>query len=240
MTEADKFEFSAIGYVDSCFKQKFTIPRQPGLVPEARAKLVLLPEYSHEEAIRGLEQYSHIWVLFVFHASQSTNKKLTVRPPRLGGKQRMGVFATRSNFRPNPIGQSVVKLDKVEKQQKQIVLHLSGVDILDKTPVLDIKPYLPFAESIPTASGGMAEKPPARKYAVKYTSKSRHQIEQASIALNINLMDLIDELLAYDPRPAFYEGRYSKDQFVTSLYDFDLTWTLQDREVIVTGFTKQV
>ena len=156
------FTFAPIGVIHSCFKEKFGIPRQPGLVPAARAVLELLPPYNRAEAVRGLEGFSHIWVSFVFHACLDAPWKPTVRPPRLGGNRRLGVFATRSTHRPNPIGLSAVELERIETGPGRVLLHLKGADLMDGTPVLDIKPYLPYSDVIPGATGGFAAEAPAR------------------------------------------------------------------------------
>ena len=127
-----------VGIVRSCFKEKFAIPRQPQLAPAARGVLELLPPFDQGEAVEGLEQVSHVWLLFLFHQALEDKPRLKVRPPRLGGNKSMGVFATRATHRPNGIGQSVVRLEGVEPGR----LLLSGIDLLDGTPVLDIKPYV--------------------------------------------------------------------------------------------------
>lgn len=133
-----------VGIVHSCFKEKFAIPRQPQLAPAARGVLELLPPFDQGDAVEGLEQVSHVWLLFLFHQALEDKPRLKVRPPRLGGNKSMGVFATRATHRPNGIGQSVVRLEGVEPGR----LLLSGIDLLDGTPVIDIKPYVPM----PTAS----------------------------------------------------------------------------------------
>ena len=133
--------FKPIGYLESPFKEKFGIPRQAGLAPEARAVVRLDP--AMRDGLQGLEGFSHVWILFVFHGHENDDGKLLVRPPRLGGTRKMGVFATRSPHRPNPIGLSLVRLEGVEPDESSPAIHVSGVDFLDGTPVLDIKPYLP-------------------------------------------------------------------------------------------------
>ena len=148
------YNLEPIGTIESCFKEKFGIPRQPGLAPAAQATLVLHPPYSNPGAMAGLEAFSHIWLIYIFHAIEKGKWKPTVRPPRLGGNKRTGVFATRSNFRPNPLGISAVKLEKIVPDGETIRLELSGVDLLDGTPVLDIKPYIPFADAHPDATSG--------------------------------------------------------------------------------------
>ena len=149
-----RYSFDPIGIVHSPFKEKFGIPRQPGLVPEAKARLEVLPPYDRSEAFCGLEDFSHIWVTFVFHEAICTRWQPTVRPPRLGGNRRIGVFSSRSPFRPNPIGMSVVALEGISNIEGKIELQLAGVDLLDGTPVLDIKPYIPYADSLPDARSG--------------------------------------------------------------------------------------
>lgn len=240
MPDKTVYEFSPVAFVKSCFKQKFTIPRQPGLVKHAIAELVFLSEFSQEESFRGIEKFSHLWIVFVFHKSIRHNKKTTVRPPRLGGREKRGVFATRSNFRPNPIGQSVVKLEKVEKRGKHYVLQVSGVDLLDGTPVLDVKPYIPYADSIPDATADFASTPPPAKYHVRYTSQALEQIQSDSKRLNKDLKALVDELLTFDPRPAFYDGEVEKSVFVTQIYDRHLRWEIVQNEVLVLEYVADI
>ena len=159
------WKFEPVAVVHSCFAEKFAIPRQPLLAPAATATLELLPPYDQPEALEGLEGVSHLWLLFVFHAAGHGSKHLRVRPPRLGGNQRIGVFASRAPHRPNPIGQSVVRLEGIVDGR----LLLSGVDLLDGTPVLDIKPYVPYADAIGDAHNSLAPAPPAP---IKRTSSS--------------------------------------------------------------------
>ncbi len=140
------------------FPEKFGIPRQSGLAEGLEGRIVFRPEYRIADAVRGLEDFSHIWLLWQFSECADKPWSPTVRPPRLGGNKRMGVFATRSPFRPNSIGLSAVKLERITFEGAHgPVIYVSGVDIMDKTPVFDIKPYLPFADSIPKASAGFAE-----------------------------------------------------------------------------------
>lgn len=149
-------ELKTIAYMKSDFPTKFGLPRQSGLVEELRGKIVFEKEYAVPEAVRGLEGFSHIWLLWGFSEAEREKWSPTVRPPRLGGNIRMGVFATRSPFRPNPIGLSCVKLDRIVTDGSGIVLEVSGADLMDGTPIYDIKPYLPFADAYPEASGGFA------------------------------------------------------------------------------------
>lgn len=231
------FKFNQIGIIHSCFKEKFGIPRQPGLVTEAKATLELLPPYNRAEAVRGLEEFSHIWVTFVFHACLTAEWKPTVRPPRLGGNKRLGVFATRSTHRPNPIGLSVVKLDNISLENGKVVLNLSGVDLLDGTPVLDIKPYLPYADMVDDATGGFAPDAPQIKFDVQFSEQARqlcHQIKTAEI----DLQTLIAQLLSHDPRPAYYGEDEARKRFGMRLLDYDVKWEIEGMNALVTEIVK--
>lgn len=222
------FTFSPIGVIHSCFKEKFGIPRQPGLVPEARAILELLPPYNRPEAVRGLEDFSHIWISFVFHACVGESWKPTVRPPRLGGNRRLGVFATRSTYRPNPIGLSAVKLERIVAEQGKVLLHLSGIDLLDGTPVLDIKPYLPYSDRIAEATGGFAAAAPAAPFEVRFSQSALD-----FCATVPQLEALIRPLLSLDPRPAYYGKSDGKEIFGMKLLDYDVQWEIDGNVVLV-------
>ena len=216
--------FQPIGYITSCYQEKFGIPRQPGLVTAAKSQLLLNDEFN-EESIRGLEGFSHIWLQFVFHQTQQQGWKPMVRPPRLGGNKKVGVFATRSTFRPNPIGLSVVKLSDIEVNKSKVVLHLLGCDLLNKTPVLDIKPYLPYVDSIPGTSGGFAAEKPEVLFAVIFTPLANKQCEQARRRLGEDITLLITQILALDPKPGYQDKQSTKDRiYRMKLYDFDLSW----------------
>lgn len=156
--------FEPIGVIRSCFREKFGIPRQAGLVAEAPATLEIMAPYNRAEAFRGLAEFSHVWIVFLFHDINRDGWRPTVRPPRLGGNKRVGVFATRSGYRPNPIGLSAVALEKITQESGKLRLHLTGGDFLDGTPVLDVKPYVPYADRLPAATGGFAAAPPQRAW----------------------------------------------------------------------------
>lgn len=182
-----------IGIVHSCFGGKFGVPRQPGLCPSAWGRLVFHETYRSPEAIRGIEGFSHLWLIFGFHETAEQGWKPTVRPPRLGGNQRVGVFASRSTFRPNGLGLSLVKLEGVDGND----LLLGGVDLIDGTPVYDIKPYLPYAESIPDAAAGFAgDEIPRLKVELA------EEAVAAFDSLSARDQAVIREVLALDPRPA--------------------------------------
>ena len=188
-----------IAHIHTEFPSKFGVPRQSGLVPGLQGEIVFTPEYRCPEALRGLEDFSHIWLLWGFSEAVREGWSPTVRPPRLGGNKRMGVFATRSPFRPNPIGLSCVKLEAILPQSPQgPLLRVSGADLMDGTPLYDIKPYLPYTDSRPEASGGFAE--PLREYrlAVEIPPELLQQIPPER-------RDALRELLAQDPRPSYQQ-----------------------------------
>jgi len=187
-----------IGTVRSCFGGKFGVPRQPGLCPSAWGTLVFHEPYRSPEAIRGIEGFSHLWLIFGFHETLHRGWKPTVRPPRLGGNQRVGVFASRSTFRPNGLGLSLVRLEGIDRTSaKAPVLMLGGLDLLDGTPVHDIKPYLPYAESIPDAAAGFA-----REEIPRLKVETSDAAAAAFASLPERAQALIREALALDPRPA--------------------------------------
>lgn len=228
------FTFEPVGIIHSCFKEKFGIPRQPGLVADARAVLELLPPYNRAEAVRGLEGFSHVWVSFVFHACLGEPWKPTVRPPRLGGNRRLGVFATRSTHRPNPIGLSVVELERVVAEPGRVELHLKGVDLLDGTPVLDIKPYLPYVDSLPDAAGGFAPDAPAARFEVRFSPGALDVCATAGERA-AGMEVLIRQILGHDPRPAYYGKDDGKRAFGMRLFDYDVKWEVAGNTVYVTG-----
>ncbi len=187
-----------IGVVHSCFGGKFGVPRQPGLCPSAWGTLVFRESYRSPEAVRGLEGFSHLWLIFGFHETAGEGWKPTVRPPRLGGNQRVGVFASRSTFRPNGLGLSLVRLEGIETRGAEgPVLLLGGLDLIDGTPVYDIKPYLAYAESIPGASAGFAGEgiPRLRVEVADEAADEWAELPGRARAL-------IGEALSLDPRPA--------------------------------------
>lgn len=227
------YHFEAIGLIHSCYKEKFGIPRQPGLVSEARATLELLPPYNRREALAGLEGFSHVWILFVFHGIRRDEWRPTVRPPRLGGNKRLGVFATRSTFRPNPIGLSVVELEDIELSQGKVLLHLRGSDLLDGTPVLDIKPYLPYADSVAGAKAGFAPALPEARQTVVFTPEAERQCVAYENDARKNLKALITQILEQDPRPAYRGSDDDRNEYGMRLYDFNLRWCVDDGVAIV-------
>jgi len=232
MQAKNSYQVSPIGIIHSCFKQKFGIPRQPRLVEEVTATLEMLPPCNRSETLEGLQAFSHIWLVFVFHALEPGVWHPTVRPPRLGGNQRVGVFASRSMFRPNPIGMSAVELTHIDTTGKSPVLHLRGIDLLDGTPVIDIKPYIPYADRIDNARSSYANSAPEKKLQVQFSARASEQLA-ARQAQHPQLKPMIQHLLALDPRPAYQQEKPTSDSFGMRLYDFDVKWTVQDKVVLV-------
>ncbi len=229
------YPFEPIGIIRSCFKEKFGTPRQPGLVKEATAQVEILPPFQHEEAFRELGAFSHIWILFVFHQCIQSGWKATVRPPRLGGNRRVGVFASRSGFRPNPIGQSAVALSSIELGKKRVCLHINGTDLIDGTPVLDIKPYLSYADSLPQAKCGYAQDPPAAVRPVVFPEDAARTC-RALESRYPHLKRLITKLLAMDPRPG-YKKPAEKRSYGLRLWDVNIRFLIQENQVVVKSLT---
>ena len=188
-----------IAHIRSQFPTKFGVPRQAGLVEGLRAAVVFEPEYRVPDALRGIEGFSHLWLIWEFSENKRAGWSPTVRPPRLGGNQRLGVFATRSPFRPNPIGLSCVRLERVELSTPDgPALYVSGADLVDGTPILDIKPYLPYADCRPEASGGFTERAPRQALEVDCGPELLERVPAAKRAALLGV-------LAQDPRPSYQE-----------------------------------
>lgn len=185
-----------IAHIKSDFPAKFGIPHQSGRIEELKAEIVFEPEYRNPDAVRGLEEYTHIWLIWEFSQAVRQSWSPTVRPPRLGGNVRKGVFATRSPFRPNPIGLSSVKLEKVEFTDMGPVLHVSGADLMDGTPIYDIKPYLAYVDSHPQAAGGFTDRIVDHKLKVDFPENLLGKIPEEKRAALL-------AVLANDPRPGY-------------------------------------
>lgn len=221
------FSFEQIGVIRSPYKEKFAVPRQPGLVKHGSGELHLISPYNHAEAVRGLEAFSHLWVLFVFHQTMDGGWRPTVRPPRLGGNARMGVFATRSTFRPNPVGMSLVELNGIRCEKDQVILQLGSLDLVDGTPVIDIKPYLPFAEALPEAQASYAQHAPSANMSVSFSA----EIEALLPVLEKrypHLSSFICDVLAQDPRPAYRKGEELGKTYAVWLLDFNVRWRVTE------------
>jgi tRNA-Thr(GGU) m(6)t(6)A37 methyltransferase TsaA len=221
-----------IGVIRSCYREKFGVPRQAGLAPSARATLEIPLGPESRDALRGLEGFSHLWVIFWFHGVQDEGWRPLVRPPRLGGTRKMGVFASRSPHRPNPIGLSAVRLEGIELEGSDLArIEVSGGDFLDGTPVLDIKPYLPYADSIPSAHPGWAE-PPLPRMEVAFSPEAEHALEG-----DPNLRQLVLETVGLDPRPAFQASSASRGEGVEyscRIAELDVHWVVLEGRALVT------
>ena len=190
------FEIKPVAHIESDFESKFGIPRQPGLVDELEARIVFEPEFRDREAIRGIEGYSHIWLIWQFSENIRSDWSPTVRPPRLGGNTRVGVFASRSPFRPNSLGLSCVKLERIENDVKNgAVLVVKGADLMNGTPIFDIKPYLPYSDCVPAATEGFAPQPVA--------ALEVHFSEGTENIIAGEKKEALVKLLSYDPRPHY-------------------------------------
>lgn len=191
-------EWKPIAYIRTDFPTKFGIPRQ-SMLTETQAFVVFEPQYRITEAFRGIETYSHLWLIWEFSESAGKNWTPTVRPPRLGGNQRMGVFATRSPFRPNPIGLSCVKLERVERRKREgLVLVVTGADLMDGTPIYDIKPYLAYVDAHPEAKGGFTDAVKGYRLEVEIPEKWLKKVPE-------DKREVLRQILAQDPRPAYQD-----------------------------------
>jgi tRNA-Thr(GGU) m(6)t(6)A37 methyltransferase TsaA len=217
-----EFSFPAIGIVHSCFKEKFGIPRQPGLAPLARAEIELLPPYDERAAFEGLEGCTHLWVQFVFHANKREEWKAKVKPPRLGGNKTLGVFATRSPTRPAPIGLSVVRFRGIVERDGKLLVQISGVDLLEGTPVLDIKPYVPYVDCVLEAENDFAAAPP-KLLAVDIPAALMAVCVDYWKRTGTDLAGLITQVLQQDPRPQYQQPEPERI-YGMKLLDLDVRW----------------
>ena len=226
-----------IGTIRSPFASRFAVPRQPGLAPSALCQLHFRSDIPVTDAVRGLETFDHVWILFLFHA-QSPRWKPLVTPPRLGGKKSVGVFASRSPFRPNPIGLSAVKLVEIRASAQSPHLVLSGGDFVDGTPVIDIKPYLTYTDCIPEASNGWPGKLPKEvTLPVDWSPASLEQL--ATLCGQTDrlreIQQTINEALALDPRPGYERGRQGRSgqTWAASIAGIDVEWSVGPQAIRV-------
>ena len=215
-----------IARIKNDFKEKFGIPRQSGIADELTARIIFEPEYRVPEALRGLDGYSHLWLIWQFSEAIREDWSPTVRPPRLGGNKRMGVFATRSPYRPNPIGLSSVKLVGIEHTKSEgEVLIVSGADLLDGTPIYDIKPYLPFTDSHPEAVAGFSE--PVREYALKVDF-----CKELLSKIDISKQNALIKILEHDPRPSYQDD--SEREYGMKFADYEIFFKVDGEQLSVT------
>ena len=219
-----------IGHIRTDFPSKFGIPRQSGLIDDLKGKIVLEPEYRNPQVYKGIEEFSHIWLLWEFSEAKKEHWSATVKPPRLGGKKRMGVFATRAPFRPNNIGLSCVKLDRLEQDEKDgPVLWVAGVDLLDGTPIYDIKPYIPLTDCHPEASEGYTKETKIHELKVEFPEELLNQYpeEKRQAVLGI---------LAQDPRPTYFQD--PERVYGVPFAGFDVKFRVDGDLLIVCGLEK--
>lgn len=224
-----------IGIIHSPFKEKFAVPRQPGLAKSVEAELELLAPFNQLEALRGLEEFSHIWLIFLFHQNLGRNWHSTVRPPRLGGNRKVGVFASRSPFRPNPVGLSAVELIEIVYRKPRLVLRLRGTDLVDGTPVLDIKPYLPYTDALPAAKAAFASAEPA-SIPVEFSAEAENDLQRLQIEYP-ELRQAIIEILAQDPRPAYRGKKADSNSYGVRIYNLNLKWEMNGAAARVCAIT---
>jgi len=216
----EKYSFSPIGIAHSPFKEKFGVPRQSRLVP-SHGTLELFPEFCPTEATRDLHKFSHIWIIFIFNQFDKGDWSPTARPPRLGGNKRVGLYASRSPRRPNRTGLSVVKLIKIERKKGRTFLHVEGLDLIEGTPIIDIKPYIPGSDSIPRAKNGWineAEKLPT--FRVSFSKEAGDFLKDRA-----DFKKFITQVLRLDHRPAYYRSNakdHHKNNFASRIEDVDI------------------
>jgi tRNA-Thr(GGU) m(6)t(6)A37 methyltransferase TsaA len=219
-----------IARVRSPFQERFGIPRQPGLAPSAIGEVRLLAPFDDAAMLEGLEGFSHVWLIFQFDRCRAQGWRPRVRPPRLGGNTEVGVWASRAPFRPNFLGLSAVRLLQVVTQPAPL-LRVSGLDLLDGTPVFDIKPYLPYADAIAEAAGGFAPDAPEARWSVVFGAQA--EADLARVAGAEELRALIGEVLALDPRPAYRQGEEAERVYGMRLDGYDVRWRVMGDRIEV-------
>ncbi len=233
-------EITPIGYISTPYKEKFAIPRQPGLVKAAKGIIQLDPEFADINAFRGIEQFSHLWLIFQFNHVPTGKWSPLVRPPRLGGNEKLGVFATRSTHRPSNMGLSVVQFEKVENKNGKVLVHVAGVDLMDGTPILDIKPYIAYVDAIPEAKSGFAGEAPAA-ISVVFSITAQQALEQYK-KQSPDLEQLIKETLALNPAPAYHndQNKNADRIYGVRIYELNVTWKIKENQIEVSNIEKRL
>lgn len=222
-----------IGILHSPYGEKFAVPRQPNLVAQGKGVLRLLSPYNTADAVRGLEQFSHLWLIFHFHQIPPRPWHATVRPPRLGGNERVGIFASRATHRPNPLGLSKVALNDIVVQNGEVELHLGSVDLVNGTPIFDIKPYLVYADSEPQATSGFAQQKPPEKLTVLFTENALQAVRSSPNFALFGIdkpLEFIRDVLAQDPRPAYQQGKSSERIYGMHLANHNILWQIDTQD----------
>ena len=236
MIEFSSHVISPIGIIHSCYPEKFGIPRQSGLVTSSSGRLELLPPWNREEMVKGLDAFSHIWIQFLFHEAVAEGWRPTLRPPWLGGQKRVGVFASRSPHRPNYLGISVVRLTGIRKEKKGLFLEIAEIDLLDKTPVIDIKPYVPYSDSVAEASGGLIPPPDSVMREVVFSEAAKQSCSEYEHQTGRRLRLLIAETLGQDPRPA--SQRHQIREYGMALWNVNVRWQAHGERFLVLAIEK--
>lgn len=231
MVELPAHPLFPIGIIHSCYPEKFGIPRQPGLIKSSRGRLELLPPCDREELTRGLESFSHVWILFLFHQAVAQGWRPTIRPPWLGGQRRVGILASRSPHRPNHLGLSVVRLTGISQEKRGLFLELAELDILNQTPVFDIKPYLPYSDMRADADAGWIPPPRQGPRQVLFTEGAARSCDAYERRTGHPLRRLIIETLEQDPRPA--SQRKQVREYGMALWEVNVRWQAQDEWFLV-------
>lgn len=226
-----------IGYISTPFTEKFGIPRQPAVAEDIEGTIQFTPEYCNPDFLRGIEQFSHLWLIFSFHQHVAHASTPLVRPPRLGGNKKIGVFASRSSFRPNHIGLSLVRYASHTYANGQLHLTVKDIDLLNQTPILDIKPYIAYSDKPTTAYSGYAETPPPQPLNITYTLAAQHQLNQRQEQYP-QLAFILAKVLPADPRPAYKRAHSDEKQYALRLWDLDILWHVRDSAVVVEQIKK--
>lgn len=233
----DSHQITPIGYARTPFKEKFGIPRQPRLA-QFSSQIHLTGECNQPTLVADLEQHSHIWVLFLFHENLDKGWKASVRPPRLGGNQKTGVLATRSTFRPNGIGMSAVKLKSVNTTGQQVVIEVESLDLVDGTPIVDIKPYIPYSDCIIDAQSQMASDAPENTLEVVFSDTAQLQVSEL-LPQYPQLDSLVQQVLQQDPRPSYKKQKADDKVYGIRLYDINIRWQVCQQQIVVIDLTKE-
>ena len=228
LEKKDALLIEPIAYIRNGYKEKFGVPRQSGLAPSVKSVIEFCEGFRDENCIRDIEQYSHLWLLWGFSKNENQWSP-TVRPPRLGGNKRVGVFATRSPFRPNPVGLSCVKLERIEDSKNGKVLIISGGDLADRTPIYDIKPYLPYVDSIENALGGFSEEYKNHILKVEIPTELKEMLTKKQI-------ENITELLSLDPRPSYQNDE--ERVYGLAFEDMQIKFKYKEKKIIITDIVR--
>ena len=224
----DEITIKPVAYIKNAYKEKFGIPRQSGLAPSVKSVIEFCDNFTDENMVRGIEQYSHLWLVWGF-SKNNGQWSPTVRPPRLGGNKRVGVFATRSPFRPNGLGLSCVKLEGVETIDKKLKLVVSGADLADSTPIYDIKPYLPYVDSVEGADGGFADEHKNDFVDVEFNEDAKKKLSDKHIKT-------LYEILSLDPRPSYQDDE--SRIYGLSFENFQVKFRFENQKIYVTEITE--